>query len=53
MRAAADSACADEGAAASSGKNRLIANWRSKPATPKTLARDTEPFGPPPIGSNS
>ena len=45
-RAAADSACAIAAVAVSSGWNRLTANWRSKPATPNTFARETVPLGP-------
>ena len=52
-RAAADNACAADADVVSSDENRLIANCRSKPATPNTFARHTAPFGPPPIGSNS
>ena len=39
--------------AVSSVWKRLTANWRSKPATPNTFARDTAPLGPIPIGSSS
>ena len=52
-RAAADSVAAIAAVAVSSAWNRLTANCRSKPATPNTLARDTVPLGPIPIGSSS
>jgi hypothetical protein len=52
LRAAADSADAIA-PTVSSDANRFTANWRSKPATPKTFARDTMPLGPPPMGSSS
>jgi hypothetical protein len=52
-RAAADSACAAGPVADTSGMNRLIANWRSNPATPNTFARDTVPVGPEPRVSSS